>query len=136
MRMAGRPSGSVAGFLAMAFVIVGLAGIFGTFAAPAPLGEALGREAVLDQVLVAAEAPDAAERLAALKPKLGASAAAVLEGPGTLAERVARERAAITQQFEAEARQVGWRLRFIIGVVTVAGAIFGFATLGFGRGRG
>ncbi len=131
--MAGRPSFSAAGFLAMAFVIVGLAGIFATYAAPVPLGRALVREAALDQVLAAAAAPDAAARLAALRPALGESAAAVLSGPGTVPERVARERARVRARFEQEAAGLGARLRLLIGVATLAAAIFGLAMLGIGR---
>ncbi|HWA81238.1 MAG TPA: hypothetical protein VG848_13140, partial [Acetobacteraceae bacterium] len=125
--MAGRPSGSAAGFLAMAFVIVGLAGIFGTYAAPVPLGRALVREAALDQALLAASAPDEASRLAALRPALGDSADAVLSGPGTLPERVARERARIRQEFERQAAKLATRLRLLIGVATLAAGLFGLA---------
>ena len=134
--MAGRPSGSAAGFLAMAFVIVGLAGIFGTYAAPVPLARALVREAALDQVLLAASAPDEASRLAALRPTLGDSADAVLSGPGTLPERVARERARIRARFERQAASLASRLRLLIGVATLAAGIFGLAMLGVGRPGG
>jgi hypothetical protein len=117
----------------MAFLIVGLAGIFGTYAVPVPLMRALGHEAVLDQVLAASTAPDAAARLAALRPALGTSADAVLGGPGTLAERVARDRAATRMRFEAEAAALGGRLRLLIGVATLAAGLFGLAMLGVGR---
>ncbi len=120
----------------MAFVIVGLAGIFGTYAAPVPLGRALVREAALDQVLLAASAPDEASRLAALRPVLGDSADAVLSGPGTLPERVARERARIRAAFERQAAGLAMRLRLLIGVVTLAAGLFGLAMLGVGRPGG
>lgn len=42
---------SLIGFLAMAFVVVGLTGILATYAAPLPLARALHLEAVLDQAL-------------------------------------------------------------------------------------
>ncbi|HTU56727.1 MAG TPA: hypothetical protein VMF62_22420 [Acetobacteraceae bacterium] len=132
-QVAGRPSFSAAGFLAMAFVVVGLAGIFATYAAPVPFGRALAREAVLDQVLAASVAPDAQARLAALRPALGESAGAVLSGPGTLAERVARERERMRARSEQEAADLGARLRLLIGVVTFAAALFGLAMLGVGR---
>lgn len=133
--MAGRPNLSAAGFLVMAFVIVGLAGIFATYAAPIPLARALNREAVLDQALLASAAPDSAERLAALRPALGDSANAVLAGPGTLAERVARERTVVRARFEQEAASLAFRLRLLVGVFTFAGALFGFAMLGVGRAK-
>jgi len=131
--MPDRPNAAAAGFLAMAFVIVGLAGIFGTYAAPVPLGRALRREAVLDKVLAAAAMPDAAARLAALRPALGQGAAAVLEGSGTLEQRVARERARLQGRAAAESAAVGARLRLLIGIATLAAAIMGVAMLGLGR---
>jgi hypothetical protein len=117
----------------MAFAIVGLAGIFGTYAAPVPLGRALAREAMLDQVLAAATAPDEAARLAALRPALGDSAASVLSGPGSLPERVARERARVRARFAQQAAGLGARLRLLIGAATLAAVIFGLAMLGIGR---
>ncbi len=119
----------------MAFVVVGLAGIFGTYAAPVPFGRALAREAVLDQVLAASLAPDAQARLAALRPALGESAEAVLSGPGTLAQRVARERERMRARFAEEEAELDARLRLLIGVVTFAAALFGLAMLGVGRGE-
>ncbi len=135
--MADRPSGGAAGFLAMAFVIVGLAGIFATYAAPVPLARALREEAVLDQVLAAsgkaAGKADSAAELTRLRPLLGERAASVLEGPGTLEARVAAERARLTAHVEAEQAAVGARLRLLIIVATIAAGIFGLAMLGVGR---
>ncbi len=85
--MADRPSGGAADFLAMAFAIVGLAGIFATYAAPVPLVRAIREEVVLDQVLAASGKPDRAAELARLRPALGTPAASVLEGPGTIEAR-------------------------------------------------
>lgn len=133
--MTERPNVGLAGFLTMAFVIVGLAGIFSTYAVRAPLMAALGREAVLDQVLAAGEGPDAPVALAALRPALGARADAVLEGPGTLAERVARERRRVLARADAEGTALANRVRIVIGGFTIAAAIFGFAILGVGRRR-
>ncbi|MDA8051399.1 MAG: hypothetical protein M0002_15595 [Rhodospirillales bacterium] len=131
--MAERPSGAAAGFLTMAFVIVGLAGLLATYAAPVPSARALRREAVLDRVVAAAAMPDAAAHLAALRPELGRSAAAVLAGPGTLEERVARERAILRARSEAESAALAARLRLLIGIATLAGTIIGIAMLGIGR---
>lgn len=119
----------------MAFVIVGLAGIFSTYAVRAPLMAALSREAVLDRVLTAAEGPNASVALAALRPALGARADAVLEGPGTLVERVARERGRVLAHADAEGTALANRVRVLIGAFTIAGAVFGFAILGVGRRR-
>jgi len=131
--MAGRVNGAAVGFLAMAFVIVGLAGIFATYAAPVPLARAIREEAALDQVLATAGKPDAVAEIAALRPALGASAAAVLEGPGTLEARVAKERARLLNAVTAEQAAVGARLRLLIIVATIAAGIFGLAMLGAGR---
>ena len=126
-------SGAWAAFLAMAFAIVGLAGIFATFAAPLPLQRALARETTLDQVLAAAGAPDADQALAAFRPALGDSADAVLTGTGDLAGRVARERVAMRHRLSVEAAEVGLRLRVMIGIFTIAGALFGIAVLSIVR---
>jgi len=48
---ADRPNVALAAFVAMAFAVVGLTGVFATFAAPLPLERALAREAALDEAL-------------------------------------------------------------------------------------
>lgn len=130
--MAVRPSGGAIGFLAMAFVIVGLAGIFASYAAPVPLARAFRKEAALDQVLAAAGKPDEAAEFARLRPVLG-TAASVLKGPGTLEARVAAERARLMADVTAEQASVGARLRLLIIVATIAAGLFGIAMLGIGR---
>ncbi len=132
------PSGTGVGgtwiaFLVMTFAVVGLMGVFVTFAAPLPLQRALARETVLDQAEVAARRPDAAAALAALRPALADSADAVLpSGPG-IEQRIARERVAMRSRFEAEAADVAVRLRWLVGLVTVMAAAFGVAVLHVSR---
>ena len=135
MQSDARPSGggTWAAFLATAFAIVGLTGIFATYAAPLPLARALARETTLDRALATAGAPDPGAALAALRPALGESADAVVSGPGTLAERVARERVAMRARLTEEAGEVALRLRVMIGVFTLAGALFGIAVLSIVR---
>ncbi len=118
------------GFMAMAFAVVGLTGLFATYAAPLPLERALLRETALDEVLAASHAPDPAAALALLRPRLDDSAT-VLEGPASgLAERIAAERVGLRQRFTAEAAATGLRLRVLIGLMTATAALFGAALLG------
>lgn len=132
--MAERISGTLAGFLAMAFVVVGLTGILATYTTPLPLERALAREATLDAVLKAAVAPDPGPALQALRPRLGDSADAVLNGPSaSLPERVSRERIAMRTRFMAEARAEAARMRWIVCIATLAAALFGAGMMGVGR---
>jgi len=129
--MAGRHSPAALAFLAMAFVIVGLAGIFASFAAPLPLHRALLRDAALDAASEAAHAPDPQAALAALTSRLGDSAAALAAGdPSKLPERIQAERTAMRARFLAEADALGLRLRVLIGVLTLAAGGFGLAMAG------
>ncbi len=121
-------------FLVMAFVVVGLAGVFGTYAAPLPLARALAREAALDAAQAAARGPDAAAALEALRPRLDESADALLPAGGDMTARIAAERAAMRARFTAEAAAEARRARLIIIVVTLMGALFGAAVLRMARG--
>lgn len=127
-----RPTGAWTGFLVAAFAVVGLIGAYGVTAAQLPYERAMSRNAALDAVLQAAANPDAAARLAALRPRLGDSAPRVLDGPAdpaALATRVAAERPRMMADFVAEARALSLRLRIVIGVFAAAGALFGAAVL-------
>ncbi len=132
--MAGTTRAAGAGFLAMAFAVVGMTGIFATYAAPIPLQRALLREAALDDALAAGQGSDPQAALAALAPRLGDSAAQLSSGGADLPARVQAARVAMRRHFAAQAAAEASRLRLMIGVVTLAGAIFGAAALGFGRG--
>ena len=117
----------------MRFAVVGLTGLFGTFVAGVPLLRALERHATLDEVLAAAREPDAAARLERLRRPLAESAGPVLSGEGTLEERVARERTAMRERQEREARGVTGRIRTLIVLVTVMAAAFGVFIMGLSR---
>ncbi len=121
------------GFLAMAFAVVGMTGVVGTYAAQVPLQRALYHEALLDRVLAAGQGPDAPRALAALRPEvadiLGDDAAPVLDGDGPLAARVAAARARLQTSFKAEAGNVGFRLRIVICVFAAVGMLFGAIVL-------
>lgn len=122
-------------FLAMAFVVVGLSGIFASYAAPLPLARAVEREAALDEALAAAHRPDAQAAIEALRPRLAESADALLPVGGDMDARIAAERRAMRARLMAEAGAAATRARWIIGVVTLMGIAFGAAVLHAARGR-
>jgi hypothetical protein len=122
-------SAAWAGFLAAAFLVIGLVGAMGIFAAQVPFERALARDAALQQVLEAQGLPDTAERMATLRPALGDSADHVLFGPGDIRTRVATERSRMLAAFGHEAQGEGFRLRIVLAVFTIAGAVFGIAIL-------
>lgn len=111
-------------FVAMAFVVVGLIGIFATYAAPLPLERALARETVLDAALAAAGGADPEAALAALKPRLDDSAGVLAGGPSGIEARIARERVAMRERFAAQAAATGLRLRWLISLLTLMSAVF------------
>lgn len=125
--------GGWAAFLAMAFAVVGLVGLFATYAVPVPLMRALTRDAVLDEALATATAADPAAALAAMRPRLGEEAALVIDGGGALSERVRRARTEMHARLTAEAAALAARLRMLVLVVTALGGFFGIAVLRFGR---
>jgi hypothetical protein len=128
-----KDGGAWTGFLVMAFVVVGLVGAMATFAAQIPFERALARSAALDQALAVSAQPDAAAQLEALRPALGDSADAVFKGPGTMADRVTKERARMFQAFGADARDTGFRVRFVLAVFTAAAALIGVVIMGVAR---
>jgi hypothetical protein len=123
--MAGR-NGAWMGFMAMTFAVVGLTGLFASYAAPLPLERAMQREGAFDAAL----APNlsSAER-DALRMQLGEDAAQVLDGAGDLAARVEAARHTARRRFKTEEEAVTSRLRLLVVVVTGAGALFGVAML-------
>jgi hypothetical protein len=125
--------GTWTAFLAMAFIVVGLAGMFASYAAPLPLERAMARETALDAALQAARGPDPAGAIEALRDRLGESAEALLPVGGDMPARIAAERVAMRARLSAEAAAEASRLRLLIGIVTVMGAVFGAAVLHIGR---
>lgn len=127
---------AMAGFMAMAFAVVGLTGLLAAHVSRLPLERAMAREGVLDQALAAARSGDRAG-LEALRVKLGDSAPALLTGadgePAGFEARVAAERVAMRARRMAEADATGGRLRALLVVVTIIAAGFGAALLLAGR---
>jgi hypothetical protein len=130
-----RPSPTWIAFLAMAFAIVGLTGIFATYGAPLPLQRALARDATLDAAAAAAHGPDPAAALDALRDRLGDSADAILPLGANFDEKITRERVAMHARFLADEAATAAQLRMLIIVVTVMGAVFGAVLLNVGQRR-
>ena len=113
-------------FLLCCFAVVGLVGLFASYAAPLPYQRAEARDAVLDQALAAGDSKAALEPL---REALDDSAAAVIDGAGPLAGRVAAARASMHVEMRVDAAAIASRLRLEIVVVTVVAALFGSAML-------
>jgi hypothetical protein len=112
-------------FAGLAVGVVGLTGIFATYATPLPLERAMAREAALDAALMAANSSDPKAALAALSPVLGDSAAALADAPAAdFTARIWAERKAMRARFAAEAAQVATTLRYLVAVVTLTGGLF------------
>ena len=113
-------------FLLCCFAVVGLMGLFASYAAPLPYERAALRDGVLDRAL---EAGDSKAALEPLRDQLDDSAAAVIDGTGPLPGRVAAARAAMRETMQTDAAAIGSRLRLELGVVTVVAGAFGAAML-------
>jgi hypothetical protein len=122
-----RNSGTWMAFLAMTFVVVGLTGLFASYAAPLPLERALARDAALDEALASGGQHDLLDKL---RLQLDDSAATVIDGTGPLEARVASARASMRAELLHEADSVGSRLRMMIVVVTLLAAVFGAVIVG------
>ena len=131
--MSGRHGGTWTAFLAMAFLVVGLIGLFASYAVKLPLERALQRDAALDEVLATARGADPAAAIEALRPRLADSADLLLAPGGDLDSRVAHARATMRVQLSAEAAEVATRTRWMICVITVMAALFGVAILRIAR---
>jgi hypothetical protein len=130
-----RPAAAWAAFLVAAFALVGLMGVFATYAAPLPVNRALLREAALDDALAAAHGPDPQAALERLRDRLDDSASAILPAGADFDARVAQERTAMRARFTREAAAVAARLRWEVVLVTLTAAAFGVAML-YSAGRG
>jgi hypothetical protein len=120
-------------FLAMTFVVVGLTGLFASFAAPLPLQRAMARDAALDEALLSGGNPTV---LNSLRDRLDDSAAVVIDGTGPIEARVTAARTAMRAELLHESDVVGGRLRLMLFVITVVAAIFGAVIVGASRATG
>ncbi len=119
--------GTWSGFLAMAFAIVGLVGVFATYATALPYQRGLREEAALDQALATG---GNARALEALRPAMAGEADDVIDGKGSLAERVKRARTELMERVDREGRSLALRMRFWIAVFTVVMGLLGVGILG------
>ncbi len=120
-------------FLLMLFAVVGLCGLFASYAGSIPLERGQVRTATLDSVLTDSAAPDAPARLERLRPRLGDLAAAVLDGTGPMAGRVAAAKAVVLDEQQREERSLAYRTRLMLGVVTTLAAVLGAGILAIAR---
>ncbi len=124
-------------FLGMCFAVVGLTGLFASYGPLIPYERGMARLAVLDEVVAASQAADAPARLAALRPALADQADAVLAGPGALADRVAAARIRVQAETAREGASVAYRIRLMVGVVTLLAGGLGMGIMLFAlRQRG
>lgn len=124
-----RKTGPWIAFLTTLFVLVGLCGLFASFAVGIPLERAVARGAMLDQVLAA---PDPAAQIERARPQLG-TLEPMLTGPGTLPERVAAARALVTREQQRESSSLNYRVRLMLVVVTLLAAALGGGIVALGR---
>ena len=110
------------GFLVMAFVVLGLCGLFSTYAAQLPYQRALYAEARLD---AARHAPDTAARLARLRDALGEDGAGAFDGSGDLDQQIDHAHDVLMQHFRQQGEDIALRLRIVLVVFTAAAALFG-----------
>ena len=128
-----RPQATWTAFLLMCFVLVGLTGMFASYAATIPLERTLARTAVLDGVLAATRQSDAAA-LVTLRQMLGPDVGPrVLDGPGDLFDRVAAQRTVVLQEGTREQRSVVYRIRLLVAVVTAVAGVVGSGIMGLSR---
>jgi|BEDMetMinimDraft_2_1075160.scaffolds.fasta_scaffold02123_4 hypothetical protein len=117
---------SLAAFLAMAFLVSALAGLFATYAAPAPYARALAIEGAID---AAEQAGDGA--LAALAARLTREGFSCPEAQSP--PSAARLRSCVRAASSREGAAVAWRLRWLIGLASLTSAAFAIALFGARR---
>ena len=122
-----RPVSTWTAFLVILFGIVGLCGLFASYAPSIPLERADAREAILDQVLAAG--PGGQASIEPFRPQLANLATLVLDTPGPLEPRVAKARLMVADEGRREAASVAYRTRLMLGVVTLLAAALGAGIL-------
>ncbi len=117
----------------MTFALVGLIGMFASYATALPYQRGFREEIVLDQALATGGDRTALE---ALRPELAEQADLVIRGTAPLVQRVAHARAQLTARVQSEGGALGFRMRFWIAVFTVVMGLVGAAILGLARRAG
>jgi hypothetical protein len=116
-------------FLALTFAVVGMTGMFATFAAPIAMQRAVLRDEALDAARLALKSANPAAALEALRPRLDDSAAALLPIGGDMEARIAAERLAMHARLQIDHDATALRLRWLMAVITLGSAGFGMAIL-------
>ena len=128
-----RPQAAWTAFLLMCFALVGLTGMFASYAVTIPLDRTLARTAVRDGVLAEGQQPDPT-RQATLRMMLGPEVGPrVLDGPGDLFDRVAAQREVVLQEGTQEERSVVLWVRRVVAGVTVMAGLGGRGIMGWAR---
>ena len=109
----------------MAIALVGLIGIFSTYATAIPYQRGLREEAALDQALATAGRADQRAYLESLRPALADQADQVISGRGPLPARVAAARTELLSRVGDSAMALGARMRLFIAVFTIMAAALG-----------
>jgi hypothetical protein len=109
----------------MSIALVGLIGVFSTYATAIPYERGLREEAVLDRALATAGRPDQQASLESLRPELADQANEVIAGSRPLPDRVAVARAELLTRVETSAAALGARMRLFIAVFTIMAAALG-----------
>ncbi len=115
-------SGAWSGFLVMAFIILGLCGLFATYAAQLPYQREVFAESKLD---AARGAPDAPALLDRLRETLGDDGAGAFPAGGDVGQRIETARHVLRRHFQDQAADIALRLRIVIAVFTAGSALFG-----------
>ena len=124
-----RSTGPWIAFLTVLFLLVGLCGMFASYAVGVPLERAIARGEMLDRLLAD---PDPGAALGRMQPLLG-TMAAPLNAPGALPQRVAAARAVVRSEQERESASLGYRVRLMLVVMTVLAAALGGGILALAR---
>lgn len=118
-------------FLLMLFALVGLCGLFASYATAIPIERALARSTALDAA--ASGVPTDPEAVQRLQAALGSAAPAVLEGGQPLPLRISAAREIILDEERHETASVAYRTRLMLGVVTVIAATLGAGIMALSR---
>ena len=105
----------------MAIALVGLIGVFSTYASAIPYEQGLREEATLDQVL---QMRDRAG-LEAFRPTLAVEADMLSSRTRAFPDRVADARTKLLARVETEAAALGARMRLFIATFTILAAALG-----------
>ena len=115
------------GFLVMAFVVLGLCGVFATYAAQLPYQRELFAEAKLDAAI---GAPDAQDRLDRLRDTLGEDGSGAFPSARVdMRDKLETTRRLLRLHFQQQAADIALRLRIVLTVFTGASALFGLVVV-------